>query len=207
MRWKNNGMSTKDRILEAALRQFNELGTDQTTLRSLAEELGISHGNLCYHFKNTDALIEALYDCLIAEIEEQVIQSQHPDNELEEMVQQAETTFRLLYKYRFLLLDLVRITRRIESIRQKFRAVMQLRRLQFHVTFGHLVRRGLMREEWVPGLHDRLITNLLVLGDNWIPNAEIHFDEKGESVIRYYFEAFKAGLMPYLTEQGMEAFR
>ena len=200
-------MSTKERILEAALRQFNELGTDQATLRSLAEELGISHGNLCYHFKNTDALIEALYDSLIAEIEPSVQQSQHPSNELEDMVGQAEVLFRLLYKYRFLMLDFVRIIRRIESVRQKFRTLIQLRRLQMRRGIEIMIRKGMMREEWIPGLYDRLITNMLVLGDNWIPNAEIHFDEKGEEVIRYYFEAFIMGLTPYLTDKGLEAFR
>lgn len=195
-------MKTRARILKAALRQFNELGTDQATVRSIAEVVGISHGNLCYHFKNTDALIEALYDQLIAELEEPVAHSQQPDAGLADLIRSTEATFRLLYKYRFLLLDFVRIIRRIDPIRKKFRALMQLRREQFHNAFQHLIARGLMREEWRPGLYDNLITNLLILGDNWIPNAEIHFDEKGEEVIRFYLNAFLGGLAPYLTEKG-----
>ncbi|MCB0588864.1 MAG: TetR/AcrR family transcriptional regulator [Phaeodactylibacter sp.] len=199
-------MKTKERILEVALRQFNELGTDQATVRSIAEEAGISHGNLCYHFKNTDALIEALYDRLTEEIDEQAIRMQHTDNELKDVIRQAEITFHLLYKYRFLLLDFVRIIRRIDSIRQKFRTLMQLRRQQFHRAFHNLIAKGLMREEWIPGQYNHLITNLLILGDNWIPNAEIHFDEKGEKVIKYYLEAFIGGLAPYLTETGVREY-
>ena len=72
-------MKTKERILEAALRQFNDIGTDQATVRSIAEEVGISHGNLCYHYKNTDVLIEALYDRLVEELEEPVRISQQAD--------------------------------------------------------------------------------------------------------------------------------
>lgn len=200
-------MKTKDRILEAALRQFNEVGTDQATVRSIAEEVGISHGNLCYHYKNTDALIEALYDRLAEEVEEPVRQIQDPDYGLAAMIRQAEAAFRLLYKYRFLLLDFVRIIRRIDPIREKFRVLMQLRRRQFHAAFQQLIAKGLMRKEWVPGLYDHFITNLLILGDNWISNAEIHFDEKGEEVIRYYFDAFLGGLVPYLTEKGLEEYR
>ena len=200
-------MTTKERILAIALRQFNEIGTDQATVRSIAEEMGISHGNLCYHFRNTDALIEALYDSLIEEVDEQVFRAQQPDSGLKAMIESAELTFRLLYKYRFLLLDFVRIIRRIDSLREKFRQLMQLRRLQFHQAFQQFIDKGLMREEWVPGLYDHLITNLLVLGDNWIPNAEIHFDEKGEVVIRYYLDAFLALLIPYLTEKGVKEYQ
>ena len=200
-------MKTRERILEAALRQFNEVGTDQATVRSVAEEVGISHGNLCYHFKNTDVLIEALYDRLIEELEEPVGKSQLPKAELTDIIQSTEATFRLLYKYRFLLLDFVRIIRRVGPIRDKFRALMQLRRRQFHAAFQQLITQGWMREEWLPGQYDHLITNLLILGDNWIPNAEIHFDEKGENVIRYYLEAFLGGLAPYLTEKGLEEYK
>lgn len=197
-------MKTRERILEAALRQFNELGAGQATVRSIAEEVGISHGNLCYHFKNTDVLIEALYDRLTGELEEPVRISQQPGAGLGDILRSTEMTFRLLYKYRFLLLDFVPIIRRIDSIREKFRALIQLRRRQFQAAFRQLIADGLMQEERLPGQYGHLITNLLILGDNWIPNAEIHFDEKGEKVIRFYLEAFLGGLTPYLTEKGLE---
>ncbi|MCB0595718.1 MAG: TetR/AcrR family transcriptional regulator [Lewinellaceae bacterium] len=200
-------MKTKERILEAALRQFNDIGTDQATVRSIAEEVGISHGNLCYHYKNTDVLIEALYDRLVEDLEEPVRISQQADAGLAGILRSTETTFRLLHKYRFLLLDFVRIMRRIDPIREKFRNLMQLRRRQFHAAFQHLIAKGLMREEWLPGQYDHLITNMLILGDNWIPNAEIHFDGKGEKVIRYYLEAFLGGLAPYLTGKGVEEYK
>lgn len=200
-------MDTKARILEAALRQFNENGTDQTTVRSIAEEVGISHGNLCYHFKNTDALIEALYDRLVAEIDERAQSSLSPDLRVKDMVEQIGLTFRIMYRYRFIFLDFVRIIRRIASVREKFRLLIQFRRTQFQMGYQLLISKGLMREEWEPGLYDSLSTNMLVLGDNWICNAEIHFDEKGEKVIRFYMDAFLAGLVPYFTEKGLEEYR
>lgn len=200
-------MSTKERILEVALKQFNEVGTDQATVRSIAEEIGISHGNLCYHFKNTDTLIEALYDQLIEEIDIPALNIQVPEIDLNTLFQQAKQSFHLLYKYRFLLLDFVRIIRRIASIREKFRQHIELRRFQFHITFQHLIERGLMKEEWVPGLYDHLITNILILGDNWINHAEIHFDENGALVVDYYLKAFISNIVPYLTDKGLVAYQ
>lgn len=200
-------MDTKARILEAALRQFNEYGTDQTTVRSIADEVGISHGNLCYHFRNTDALIEALYDRLVAEIDERAHSTLGPGLGVAEMIQEIELTFRIMYRYRFIFLDFVRIIRRIGSVREKFRQLILFRRMQFQTAYKFLIAKGLMREEWEPGLYEHLSTNMLVLGDNWICNAEIHFDEKGETVIQFYMDAFLGGLLPYFTGEGMEEYR
>lgn len=200
-------MDTKSRILEAALRQFNEYGTDQTTVRSIAEEVGISHGNLCYHYKNTEALIEALYDRLVAEIDERAHTTLKAGAGMEEMIGQIGLTFGIMYRYRFIFLDFVRIIRRIGSVREKFRALIRFRREQFREGYRQMIEKGLMREEWEPGLYDHYTTNMLILGDNWICNAEIHFDEKGETVIRFYLDAFLGGLVPYLTEKGLEEYR
>ena len=41
---------TADRIAETALRQFNRKGYASTTLTAIADEVGISQGNLTYHF-------------------------------------------------------------------------------------------------------------------------------------------------------------
>ena len=43
-------MSTAERIADTALRMFNRDGYASTTLTAIAAEVGISQGNLTYHF-------------------------------------------------------------------------------------------------------------------------------------------------------------
>jgi len=117
-------MKTKERILQAALRQFNQSGTDKTTVRSIAEEVGISHGNLCSHFKNTDELIEALYLQLVDETAILIGSQETLHLTLETAWDLSWDTFQLLYRYRFLLLDFARIIRRIERMRNNFHQLM-----------------------------------------------------------------------------------
>ena len=53
-------MKTKEKILATATKVFNEKGFSSVNLKELAGVLGISRGNLAYHFKNKDELLEAI---------------------------------------------------------------------------------------------------------------------------------------------------
>jgi AcrR family transcriptional regulator len=55
------GSSTRDRILETSLRLFNEEGVAQVSTHRIAAELGISPGNLHYHFKTKQQVVTWLF--------------------------------------------------------------------------------------------------------------------------------------------------
>lgn len=54
------GNSTKERIIERAIVLFNQDGIFNVTLRDIANDIGISVGNLTYHFKKKNDLILAI---------------------------------------------------------------------------------------------------------------------------------------------------
>lgn len=62
-------MKTRDRILFTARQLFNERGYGNVPTADLAEHLGMSEGNLWYHFKSKRALLEALSEQFATEIE------------------------------------------------------------------------------------------------------------------------------------------
>ena len=54
-------MKTRERIVEVAIRLFNAEGINAVGVREIARTLGISPGNLSYHFpRKEDLLVEML---------------------------------------------------------------------------------------------------------------------------------------------------
>jgi AcrR family transcriptional regulator len=58
---------TRDRILDATLVLFNDRGPDRVTTAEIARTVGINEGNLYYHFKTKEALLQALFKRLEAD--------------------------------------------------------------------------------------------------------------------------------------------
>jgi AcrR family transcriptional regulator len=53
--------NTRAKITETAIESFRERGYDQTTIRLIAEEAGISVGNAYYYFPTKNHLVQELY--------------------------------------------------------------------------------------------------------------------------------------------------
>jgi len=54
-------MTTRDRIIETAIELFNESGTKAVTTNHIATAMGISPGNLYYHFRNKEEIIREIF--------------------------------------------------------------------------------------------------------------------------------------------------
>ena len=53
---------TRERILEVALELFSETGYDKTSLRNVAERVGVTKAALYYHFPSKESLLMALIE-------------------------------------------------------------------------------------------------------------------------------------------------
>jgi AcrR family transcriptional regulator len=54
-------VSTRERVLDVALDLFTEKGFDRTSLREIAEKLGVTKAALYYHFASKDDILMALH--------------------------------------------------------------------------------------------------------------------------------------------------
>ncbi|MFD7923922.1 TetR/AcrR family transcriptional regulator [Streptomyces sp. NPDC059740] len=66
------GSHTKDEIREVALELFTEQGYEATSLREIAERLGITKAALYYHFPSKDDIVRSLFDDHLTALEDLV---------------------------------------------------------------------------------------------------------------------------------------
>lgn len=99
-------MKTRDRILKTARELFNARRFGNVTTADLAAACGIAEGNLWYHFKNKRALLEALSDGFLEEVEPRL--SRLPSDEttiLEDYAGMLGALVSEIRRYRFLYRD------------------------------------------------------------------------------------------------------
>src|SRR6266540_2294512 len=65
-----DGLTARARIQEVALSLFIEEGYDKTSLREIAERLGVTKAALYYHFPTKEEIVESLTQDRLAAIEE-----------------------------------------------------------------------------------------------------------------------------------------
>src|SRR6478609_10500106 len=97
---------TRERILELSLRLFNEFGEPNITTTVIAEEMNISPGNLYYHFRNKDDIVNSIFVQFEAEIERILTVPNTRRSNLEDVWLYLHLMFELIWRYRFFYRDL-----------------------------------------------------------------------------------------------------
>lgn len=200
-------MDTRKKILLSALKLFNRKGLSQVTLRSIAKEIGISQGNLNYHFKKREDIIEALYFELVEKMSAEIAKLSKAGGMMEYLFRSSHKSLRIFHGYRFLLLDLVDIMRYQPKIREHYRKLQEQRKSEFLLIFGQMQENGVMRPEEYDGEYDNLYKRMNILGDFWIANAEVLGGTKNkDDLIKRYNLVLLESIYPYLTAKGKENF-
>ncbi|MGX5818804.1 TetR/AcrR family transcriptional regulator [Chitinophaga lutea] len=199
--------ATKEKILDTALALFNDQGIDGVTVRHIAQATGISHGNLQYHYANTDLIIQALYDRLADRFDDMIHAApQQMEDEITAFRRSAEDSFRLIYAFRFIFLHFVEIGRRIPAITKHYHQNLKKREPQFLHLFHLLQAKGVMRKDVPEPILKRLVHQMFIVCDFWLSSNEITLQLKGKKALDYYGELFWGMFWPYLTAKGLKYF-
>lgn len=198
--------NTKEIILNTSLELFNSLGLSKVTLRTIAKKMGISQGNLNYHFKKRDDIIEELYFQLVKNIDKSMLDLQQSKDVLQLMVDISQTIMSNFYEYRFFLLDFVQIMRENKKIKMHYSELTTQREQQFSMLFNLLIENDLIRKEILQNEYKNLYKRFQILGDFWISDAEITNTKITKKTISIYSEILTQAIFPYLTIKGQKKY-
>ena len=114
-------MKTRDRILKTSLQLFNEQGERNVTTNHIAAELGISPGNLYYHFRNKTDIIYSLFVQYRALVDRYLRVPRDRTLTIEDQMFYLESVFDGLWYYRFFHRDLEYLLTTDERLRMDYR--------------------------------------------------------------------------------------
>lgn len=197
-------MNTKEKILVTALELFNEQGIDVITIRHIAKEMGISHSNIQYYFKNADDIIYTLYTQHIAAMNELPVFASSPGAGLDTLRESITTILQHIYRYRFIYIHFVVITRRMPEIKKVYTQRFGIRRRQLLRLFENYREQGIVREDIPVEVWENLIRSIYLIGDFWISSNELTTGLKGKKAVNYYARLLEDLFYPYLTEKGKQ---
>ncbi len=137
-------MKTRDRILQTSLRLFNDNGEPRITTNHIADELDISPGNLYYHFRNKDDIINLLFQQFERQMEAALQVPERRVPNMEDMWLYLHLVFETIWEYRFLYRDLDNILSRNKKLRTHFRRILERKIHTAEVILRGLVEVGVM---------------------------------------------------------------
>ncbi|MBV7530828.1 TetR/AcrR family transcriptional regulator [Chitinophaga sp. sic0106] len=197
-------MTTKEKILAAALKLYNEQGTDAITIRHVAKEINISHGNLQYHYKNTEEIILALFNQLASAMDEAMAQAENITTpSFRHFLHNAEIFFDITYHYRFIFLHFVAVIQKVPEIKTRYNNMDAQREIQFSHMFKGYRDLGIFRNDLPEQVWKDLIPQIYIYADFWLAHNEIKTGLKGKKAIKHYVNIISSLFYPYLTPKGI----
>ncbi len=201
---------TRERILDASLRLFNDIGEPNVTTSAIADELNISPGNLYYHFRNKEEIVDALFEQFEREIDGLLDAPQDRAITFEDAWLFLHLLFESIWRYRFVYRDLNDLLSRNRKLELHFRTILERKNRTAHRLFSSLADQKQLRAE--PQELEALATNMVVVTTWWLSYEYVRNARRfGEPA--YQSAAMARGayhvlvlLSPYLTEEGRTLF-
>ena len=158
---------TRERILEASLRLFNDFGEPNVTTTVIADDLNISPGNLYYHFHSKDEIVNELFTGFEREINETLASPARRAANVEDMWLFLHVLFEEIWKYRFLYRDLDDLLSRNRLLEVHFKQILAHKVKTGTALCEGLVATGEMKASATE--IQALATNMAVIATYWLP--------------------------------------
>lgn len=150
-------MSRKLEILETARTLFNESNTQAVTTNHIAKSMGISPGNLHYHYSNREEIIRVLYTQLK---EDSILEVEELPKSIEVLNEHHKVLIAVQWKYRFFFRELLFLFSRDETLRVMYVEDNIAHRGRIKKVMQNLIDNGEMQvpsEEALEHLTDSLL--------------------------------------------------
>ena len=157
---------TRSRILAQALGLFNAGGEGNVTTGAIAESLGMSPGNLYYHFRNKDEIVAELLRAFEARMDVEPDLALDAPSAIEDLWLYLHLTLEAIWEFRFIYRNLDDLAARDRRLRERFNRIAERK---FHAVVA--LCEGLLRVKAMRATGEEIRTlarNVLVVATYWL---------------------------------------
>ncbi|MFW5824783.1 MAG: TetR/AcrR family transcriptional regulator [Marinobacter sp.] len=196
--------STRDRILETSLQCFNSRGERNVSTNHIASALGMSPGNLYYHFRNKGAIVYELFLRYEALVDDYLV-VRAPALTVDDLVFYLESVVDGLWRFRFLHRDLEFLLESDDRLRREYRAFTG----RCLATIGEILQgltRGGVLQPLEAELRRALALNVWLVITNWMAFLKTTHEDRDPLLAEVHQGIYQVLTLhvPYLAEAHRE---
>lgn len=195
---------TAERILSTALGLFNRFGEPNVATTLIASDMGISPGNLFYHFPSKELLVNALFDAF-EERMFHLLPAAADVKDLEHAWFFMHSVFELIWEHRFIYRDLNDLLSKNRHLESHVKEVLQRQQQAFEQLLKGLQANGLLAQ--TDSEHNSCATHMVVMLTWWLsyeyvqdPRHAMEDNNANRSALRGAQQVLGV-LLPYLHAQ------
>jgi AcrR family transcriptional regulator len=161
--------NNRDRILATSLDLFNERGAPAVSTNTIAADLGLSPGNLYYHFANKEQIIRELWT-QVEELAAPVVEVPQDGSSITPAGLAAFFVASIdgIWRFRFFFRDIDELVARDPEFAQSYRAEAAWGRGRLAELCTALIEDGAMRAPGHDDALERICVNIQLVFTNWI---------------------------------------
>ncbi len=193
-------MNTREKILDQALKMFNERGIEYVGLRELAAELGIRVGNISYYFPTKDNLVFELSQELSKKNAAVMISNENIT--LYGFLGILESMYHNQLAYKCLLLSVVHVMRQNKMVAASYKKTYGNRTTAINANLEALHQSGYLVFE---NEEDKnyLVSMVSLIGRFWISEAAVSFKNMPEArQLKFYLTQLAKTIHPFASAKG-----
>jgi len=200
---KKNVSLTKEKIKKTTLLLCNEGDSLSVSTNHIAKKLGMSPGNLYYHYKNKEAIIRDIYHDMSVTFEsfnsfEQILSAQNPLKELSSMFDRYNELF---WEYRFLMRDSALLMTIDPELKIMFAKNQAIRVEQIESLLKFLIHEEILEPIPKEQIHKRAKLNWFISA-YWQVFTSTYDVISKESIREAKEMLFELQIYPFLSQKG-----
>lgn len=197
--------NTKAEIIKTAVALFNQKGFFKVTVKEIADEMGISPGNLTYHFKRKEHLLATIQKEILSGTKN-IIAPEGQEITLAHFQEMFAHFFKVQREYSFYFSEIIYLLEVYPEITQEYKATTESRFHDARELVNYYIATGRLVLEEGEIDYNQMIHSLWMVNTFWTLGSALSNMEDISGDFKTPVPSLWRILFPYLTEKGISEY-